>query len=614
MNIFTGITYPLARSISLLLVALMAGCGAGSNSVTGVGDTTPPSASSTVPANGATGIAINANVTHTFSEAMDPATICGPSGLTTACPVATFTLMQGATAVPGTVTYVGTTAVFNPTANLAPGLPYTATVTTGAKDLAGNALASDNAWTFTTGAAVDATAPTVISTLPADASTDAALGGNVAVTFSEAMDPTTICGSASLTAACPAATFTLQQGVTAVAGAVTYVGSTATFNPTSALAASTVYTATITTGAMDLAGNPLAINKVWSFTTGTVADTTAPTVSSTIPLNAAIGVATNSNINATFNEAMDPATITTVTMTLTQGTTPVPGAVTYLGTTATFNPTSNLAASTVYTANISTGAKDLAGNALAANNTWSFTTAATPAAGPAPVILGTAGNYAILGETLISTTATAGTAITGDVGISPAAATFIQGFSLTLDPSGCFSTPTPSTLVVGKLYAADYNTGGCPTPANLTTAIGDMMIAYADAAGRTTPDFTELGTGLIGGMTLAPGLYKWGTGVTINSDITLNGGPNDVWIFQIAGDLTMASATSMLLAGGALPKNIFWQVGGGTGVAIGTTAHFEGVILATKAITLNTGASGNGRLLAQTAVTLDSNAITQPAP
>jgi hypothetical protein len=311
---------------------------------------------------------------------------------------------------------------------------------------------------------------------------------------------------------------------------------------------------------------------------------------------------------------MDAATFSATTFTLKQGATVVAGVVSYTGTTATFKPTSNLVGGTVYTATITTGVKDLAGNALAANKVWSFTTGTTAALGPAPVILGTAGNYAILAETLISTTATAGTAITGNVGISPAAATFIQGFSLTLDPSGCFSTPTPATLVTGKLYAADYNTNACPTPANLTTAIGDMMIAYTDAAGRTLPDHTELGAGDISGMTLAPGLYKWGTGVLINSNVTLNGGPNDVWIFQVAGNLTMANATSMLLTGGALAKNIFWQIGGGVGVALGTTSHFEGVILATKAITLGTGASGNGRLLAQTSVTLDSNAVTQPAP
>ncbi len=233
--------------------------------------------------------------------------------------------------------------------------------------------------------------------------------------------------------------------------------------------------------------------------------------------------------------------------------------------------------------------------------------------GPAPVNLGMSGNYAILAETMVSKTATAGTAVTGDVGVSPAAATFVQGFSLILDAGECFSTTSPATLVTGRVYAADYNTNGCPTPANLGTAITNMMTAFTDAAGRA-PDYTELGAGEIGGMTLPPAVYKWGTGVLITTDVTLSGGPNDVWIFEIAQDLTVANGRRVNLVGGALPKNIFWQVGGGTGVAIGTTAHVEGVILAEKAITLNTGASMNGRLLAQTAVTLDSNAVTQPAP
>jgi hypothetical protein len=311
---------------------------------------------------------------------------------------------------------------------------------------------------------------------------------------------------------------------------------------------------------------------------------------------------------------MDPLSISATTFTSQQGTTPIAGTVSYSGTTAKFKSAINLVANTVYVATVTTDAKDLAGNALVAAKTWSFTTGTALALGPEPVVLGTAGNFAVLAKTLISTTAAAGTAVTGDIGVSPAAATFITGFSLTLDSTGCFSTPTPPTLVTGKIYAADYKTNGCTTPADMTTAIGDMMIAYTDAAGRSSPDFTEHGAGSIGGLTLAPGLYKWGTGVSINTNVTLNGGPNDVWIFQIAGDLTQANATSVLLAGGALPKNIFWQVGGGVGVAIGTTAHMEGVILATKAITLNTGASINGRLLAQTAVTLDGNVVSQPAP
>jgi hypothetical protein len=145
-------------------------------------------------------------------------------------------------------------------------------------------------------------------------------------------------------------------------------------------------------------------------------------------------------------------------------------------------------------------------------------------------------------------------------------------------------------------------------------AVLDMGTAYTDAAGRPTPDFTELYSGDISGRTLVPGLYKWGTGVTINTDVTLQGGLHDIWIFQIAGNLTQASATNVTLTGGALAKNVYWQVSGGTGVAIGTTAHMTGIVLAAKGITLNTGATVNGRLLAQTAVTLDANAVTQPAP
>ena len=223
--------------------------------------------------------------------------------------------------------------------------------------------------------------------------------------------------------------------------------------------------------------------------------------------------------------------------------------------------------------------------------------------GPMPVDLGAAGNYVILAKSAISTVPSS--AITGNLGLSPAAASFITGFSLVADGTNVFST---SPQVTGQVFAADY---AVPTPTNLTTAVSNMMTAYTDAAGRA-PDYTELGAGNIGGMNLGTATYKWGTGVLIPTDLTLTGGPNDVWIFQIAGDLTQSSAAKITLAGGALAKNIFWQVFGI--VDIGTTAHFEGVTLVQTAITLRTGASANGRLLAQTAVSLDQNAVTQPAP
>ncbi|HUD49194.1 MAG TPA: ice-binding family protein [Candidatus Baltobacteraceae bacterium] len=220
----------------------------------------------------------------------------------------------------------------------------------------------------------------------------------------------------------------------------------------------------------------------------------------------------------------------------------------------------------------------------------------------ATVNLGTAGNYVILAKSGISTVPPS--AVTGDLGVSPIESTAITGFSLILDSSGQFST---SSQVTGKVYAPNYAT---PTPVSLTAAVGDMQTAYTDAAGRTLPDYTELGSGNIGGMTLASGLYKWSTGVSIPTDVTLSGGPNDVWIFQIAGDLTVAGAAAVILSGGAQARNIFWQVAGGVGVNLGTTSQFEGTILTQAAINLATGASINGRMLAQTAVTLDANTIT----
>jgi hypothetical protein len=220
-----------------------------------------------------------------------------------------------------------------------------------------------------------------------------------------------------------------------------------------------------------------------------------------------------------------------------------------------------------------------------------------------PVNLGAAADYVILAESGISAVPTA--AVTGNLGISPAAATFITGFSLVADSTNASST---SQQVTGKVYAADYTP---PTPSNLTTAISDMQLAFTDAAGRA-PGVTELGAGNIGGMTVTPGVYKWGTGLLIPTDVTLAGNATDLWIFQIAQDLTMNSGTKIVLSGGALPKNVVWQVAGL--VDLGTTAHCEGVILTQTSITLRTGASINGRLLAQTAVNLDGSTVVEPTP
>ncbi len=217
--------------------------------------------------------------------------------------------------------------------------------------------------------------------------------------------------------------------------------------------------------------------------------------------------------------------------------------------------------------------------------------------GPAPVRLGKAGTFAILSKTGI--TDVYASAVTGNVGTSP-----ITGAALLLS----------CAEVTGQILTVDA-AGPLPCATTdatfLTNSVLDMELAYDDAAGRPSPDFVELGAGEIGGLTLRPGLYTWGTSVLISSDVTLSGGPNDVWIFQIAGTLDQANGTRITLAGGARPENIFWQVA--QAVSLGTTAHFEGVVLTKTMVAAKTGASVNGRLLAQTAVTLQMNAVTAPA-
>jgi hypothetical protein len=219
-----------------------------------------------------------------------------------------------------------------------------------------------------------------------------------------------------------------------------------------------------------------------------------------------------------------------------------------------------------------------------------------------PVDLGTAGNYVALAKSGISTVPMS--TVIGDLGVSPAATTYVTGFSLTMDPTNVFST---SRQVTGRIYAAD---DAVPTPSDLTTAVKDMELAFTNAAGRA-PDVTELGAGDIGGKTLVPGVYKWGTGLLVPTDVTLAGGATAVWIFQISKDLTVSNAVNVKLSGGALPENVFWQVSGQA--KLGTTSHLEGVVLAHTSITLGTGASINGRLLSQTMIAMDASTLVEPA-
>ncbi|HLX65235.1 MAG TPA: ice-binding family protein [Planctomycetota bacterium] len=220
-----------------------------------IASATAPTVISTIPANSATGVAINGKLSATFSQMMDSWTIN----------TATFTLMQGTTVISGIATYAANsaTAVFAPSSNLTLNTVYTATITTGATDLSGNALVCNYVWTFTTDTVADTTPPNVISTNPADNATDVAVNQTVNATFDKAMDPATI-NMDNFTLAGPG------SGAKPITGMISYdvANGIATFTPESALAPSTLFTATVTTGVMDLAGNALAVNKVWTFTTG----------------------------------------------------------------------------------------------------------------------------------------------------------------------------------------------------------------------------------------------------------------------------------------------------------------------------------------------------------
>ena len=413
------------------------------------------------------------------------------------------------------------------------------------------------------------TAPAVTSTAPVYSATNSPINTKILVTFSTAMDPTTITTT----------TFTLKHGTTYDTGAVSYVGVTAIFIPSANLATNTVYTATITTGAKDSSGHSLAVNFVWSFTTGVLADTTPPTVTGTSPV---LAVAVDSSISATFSKAMDPSTITTTTFTMTQGSTSISGTVIYAGTTASFKPSTSLTADTTYTATITTGVKDISGNALQTNFVWSFTTAtSTSSCAQTAISLGTAANFEVLAGSGVTNTGK--TNVTGNLGVSPGTA--VTGF-----PPG---TVTGGSIIIGGSAA---------------TAQADLTTAYNNAQGLTLCPITVSGD--LGGLTLTPGLYKSTSSLAITGTLTLDaqGNANAVFIFQIASTLTTASGANIVLANGAQASNVFWAVG--SSATLGTTSIFKGTIMAYASITITTGAELDGRALARVAaVTMDTNTI-----
>jgi len=440
------------------------------------------------------------------------------------------------------------------------------------------------------------TVPAVTATSPADNDAAVALNNKVFATFSETMDATTI-DTTSFTV--------IGAGEPALIGSVSLdaASNTASFTPNSNFTAGTLYTATLTSEVRSSAGVALAANYVWSFTSSTTEDNSAPTVSSTYPTDAAIDVALNRSVSANFSEALDPTSVNTSTFTLSDGGAPVSGVVSYSNKVATFNPASNLAASTVYTATLTTAITDLAANPLAADEVWTFTTGDAVAAGPAPINLRTAANFAIMTGTGI-TSADGSATITGNIGTSgitgasiTVACTELPGYEMFTDDA----TPVAVCVSADKLAAS--------------LALADVLTAYTAASAPATPagvgPFLELGAGTVTAQSLVPGVYTWGGNVTITGEITLDGSANDVWIFQVGG--TLDTNQAIILAGGALAKNVFWRVA--DVVTLGTGAQFKGIVLAKTNVDMITSATIEGLLLAQTAVNLGSTTVvTQPAP
>mgnify|MGYP006166438223 FL=1 len=577
-------------TIAIVLATLISGCAEDDFQETaGV----CPLVIDTNPDNAATNVPLNQVITVTFNEEMNPSTINSSSFIVT-----------GASTIAGTLTYSGVTATFTPSVNLTPNTTYVVRITTAVKDLRGNALQEDYLFSFSTGATLQ---PLVLTTSPTPNETGVVLNKVVSATFNMPMDPATI----------NTTTFTLKQGTTTITGVVTYSGNTALFTPNANLTANTVYTATITTGAHNMAGVALASNYVWNFTTGAIV---APRVILTDPFNTETGVLLNKVVTATFDMAMDPLTITTSTFTLKQGTDVILGSVSYSGNMASFTPNNPLLANAVFTATITTGAKNVAGVSIANNYVWTFTTINSSNAPD----LGSASPFGAFGGNAGITNQGINTVINGSIATT-AASTLVTGFH---DATAIYTeTPLNVGFVTGAISTAPPMPGTATSFAIAQQALLDANAAYLSISPATMPGGIDPGAGELGGLTLAPGIYKSNSGTfnISNGNLTLDaqGDPNAVWIFQTASGLTVGiagptGAKSVVLINGALPKNVFWYVGSTATINGAGGGTMVGTIIANSGVTFSTAGNAvqtvlNGRALSLvSSVTMVNTTINVP--
>lgn len=485
----------------------------------------------------------------------------------------------------------------------------------------------------------------VVTSDPINGAVDVAVNKVIGLTFNTDMNGSTI----------DATTVTLKQGNTVVPGVVgpAINGTAFTFTPDTDLLPFTTYTGTVTTAAQDTLRTAMAENYVWTFTTvpritlssdptdtslggstngaGDFAEGSTVTVTAT-PINGYAfvnwtkdGTSVSSDANYQFTMAGNVALVAHFV--------PVLLSNTIIITSYTNGNPSNVGGLTTGSGTYVSGSFATiraipnsgftfigwSEDVVSTINPYTFTITINrniranfignpiigPAIGPILPNLGGAADFSILTKSGISSTGI--TLVNGNIGVSPAAATAITGFGEILDTSGEFSR---SPLVTGGIYAASY---AAPTPSKMTTAISNMETAYTTANNLVTPaPVIGLGAGNLSGLNLAPGLYKWSTGVLIdpNTTVTLTGGPNDTWVLQIAGDLTVSNSARVQLAGGAQAKNIMWVVA--VKATLGTQVNFSGNILTKELISLNNGAVVTGRLMAQTAVTLIGSTVIKP--
>ena len=515
---------------------------------------TTPTVITTSPENEEENVALNKAITATFSVPMDVTTLNGAS----------FKLKRGNTIVAGTTTYNTntSTATFTPSSLLNPSTEYTATITTNAKNTEGTSLSEDYVWSFTT---VGPAVPFVLSTDPTNNATGVTLNKIVKATFSVPMDPLTL----------NASTFTLKNGATNVAGAISYTGSTVSFDPAVDLMPNTTYTATITNGAKNVAGTAMASNFSWSFTTQAFV---SPFVVSTDPANQAMNVVINKVISATFSVPMNPATLNNATFTLSNGSTPIAGIVTYSGNTTSFTPLLPLSANSVYTGRITTGASNMAGNGLASDYVWTFMTGSAVApmvisTDPGDKTTGTLPNKVITAtfnmpmnplsiSTLTFTLKNGSSPVIGTVSYSGNIASFKPSVPMLANTeyTGTITTGArnPEGVSLAENYIWTFRTGGTNAPTVIMTDPIDDEINVE--IGKTlTATFSEA----MNSLTISPSTFTLKRGsVNILGAVTYSGNSASFnpTLDLMPGNTYTATITTgaKSLGGSALASNYVW--------------------------------------------------------